>query len=208
MIISRRKRAEIVLNILNTCIPHPQVPLHHHDAFTLLMAVMLSARCTDARVNEVTPALFAKAPTPEAMAALPWQEIRHIIAPCGLADTKAQRLVETAKIIVNQHQGQVPSSFEKLEALPGVGHKTASVVMTQAFGHPAFPVDTHIFRLARRWGLSCGHSVEKVEKDLKALYPESCWGKLHLQIVLWGRQYCPARGCNPPCAICKLLIQS
>ncbi len=207
MISARQSRAAVVLDVLNTHLPDPEVPLLHHDAFSLLIAVMLSARCTDARVNEVTPALFALAPTPEAMAATPWQEIRSIIAPCGLADTKAQRIVETSRLIIERHGGQVPSTFEELEALPGVGHKTASVVMTQAFNQPAFPVDTHIFRLARRWKLSHGKNVEAVEKDLKKLFSENTWGKLHLQIVLWGRKFCPARGCSPACPICSRLAQ-
>ncbi len=205
MATARQKRAAIVLETLNSYLPEPEVPLRHHDAFTLLVAVMLSARCTDARVNEVTPALFTLAPTPEAMANTPWQDIRRIIAPCGLADTKAQRLVETSRLLLEKHGGAVPGTFAELEALPGVGHKTASVVMTQAFGHPAFPVDTHIYRLARRWQLSRGRTVEAVEKDLKALFHESTWGKLHLQIVLWGRQFCPARGCNPTCPVCSRL---
>lgn len=194
-----------MLQTLQEYMPEPEVPLRHSDAFTLLVAVMLSARCTDARVNEVTPALFALAPDAERMASTPWEDIRRIIAPCGLSDTKAQRLIETSRLLLERHQGQVPASFAELEDLPGVGHKTASVVMTQAFGHPAFPVDTHIYRLARRWKLSRGNSVEKVEADLKKLFPESTWGKLHLQMVLWGRQYCPARGCKPSCPICSRL---
>lgn len=204
---SKKKRADIVLQTLQEYMPEPEIPLRHNDAFTLLVAVMLSARCTDARVNEVTPALFALAPDAESMAATPWEDIRRIIAPCGLSDTKAQRLVETSRLLLKRHRGQVPSTFEELEALPGVGHKTASVVMTQAYGHPAFPVDTHIYRLARRWKLSRGSSVEKVEADLKKLFPESCWGKLHLQIVLWGRHHCPARGCKPVCTVCARLAQ-
>lgn len=202
---SKKQRAAIVLQTLQEYMPEPEVPLRHSDAFTLLVAVMLSARCTDARVNEVTPALFALAPDAERMASTPWEDIRRIIAPCGLSDTKAQRLIETSRLLLERHQGQVPASFAELEDLPGVGHKTASVVMTQAFGHPAFPVDTHIYRLARRWKLSRGNSVEKVEADLKKLFPESTWGKLHLQMVLWGRQYCPARGCKPSCPICSRL---
>lgn len=202
---SKKQRAAIVLQTLQEYMPEPEVPLRHSDAFTLLVAVMLSARCTDARVNEVTPALFALAPDAERMASTPWEDIRRIIAPCGLSDTKAQRLIETSRLLLERHQGQVPASFAELEALPGVGHKTASVVMTQAFGHPAFPVDTHIYRLARRWKLSRGNSVEKVEADLKKLFPESTWGKLHLQMVLWGRQYCPARGCKPSCPVCSRL---
>lgn len=207
MPLSPKQRARIVLETLDAYMPSPEVPLHHRDAFTLLVAVMLSARCTDARVNEVTPHLFALADTPAALAAVPVQEVRRIIAPCGLADTKAQRLVETAGIIATRYNGVVPSTCGELEALPGVGHKTASVVMTQAFGHPAFPVDTHIYRLARRWKLSRGNSVEKVEADLKKLYPQSVWGRVHLQLVLWGRQYCPARGCRPTCPVCSRLTE-
>lgn len=195
-----------MLEELERGIPAPEVPLHHHDAFTLLVAVMLSARCTDARVNLVTPALFALAPDAASMAALEWQQVQPLIATCGLTEMKARRLVETARILVEKYQGQVPSSFDELEALPGVGHKTASVVMNQAFGYPAFPVDTHIFRQARRWGLSRGKTVEAVEKDLKKCFPQAVWGKLHLQMVLWGRQYCPARGCSPKCAVCARLL--
>lgn len=195
-----------MLEELERGIPAPEVPLHHNDAFTLLVAVMLSARCTDARVNLVTPALFALAPDAASMAALEWQQVQPLIATCGLTEMKARRLVETARILVEKYQGQVPSSFDELEALPGVGHKTASVVMNQAFGYPAFPVDTHIFRLARRWGLSRGKTVEAVEKDLKKCFPQAVWGKLHLQMVLWGRQYCPARGCSPKCAVCARLL--
>lgn len=186
--------------------PEPEVPLHHRDAFTLLVAVMLSARCTDARVNLVTPALFELAPDAASMAALEWQQVQPLIATCGLTEMKARRLVETARILVEKYQGQVPGSFAELEALPGVGHKTASVVMNQAFGYPAFPVDTHIFRLARRWGLSRGKTVEAVESDLKKCFPQKVWGRLHLQMVLWGRQYCPARGCKPACAVCARLL--
>lgn len=202
---TRARRAALVQEELEKAFPSPEVPLQHRDPFTLLVAVMLSAQCTDARVNKVTPALFEVAPTAEAMAAMSWQEVREYIATCGLTETKARRLVETSRLLVERHGGRVPSTFEELEALPGVGHKTASVVMNQAFGRPAFPVDTHIFRLARRWGLSRGGTVEKVEADLKKLYPVSAWGKLHLQLVLWGRQYCPARGCRPACAVCRLL---
>ena len=200
-----KERAAIVLEELERAYPEPGCPLHHHDAFTLLVAVMLSAQCTDARVNMVTPALFAAAPTPQKMAAMDWQEVREYIATCGLTQTKAKRLVETAKLLVKRHAGQVPSTFEELEALPGVGHKTASVVMAQAFGMPAFPVDTHIFRLARRWKLSRGKTVEKVEADLKKLFPKQLWNKLHVQFVLWGREHCPARGCRPVCPVCARL---
>ena len=198
-------RAALVAELLAAAFPEPGVPLHHKDAFTLLVAVMLSAQCTDARVNMVTPALFAAAPTPEALAALSPQQVHAFIATCGLASTKSQRLVAMARLLVERHGGRVPVSFEALEALPGVGHKTASVVMSQAFGVPAFPVDTHIFRLARRWRLSKGNSVEQVEADLKRLFPVSSWGKLHIRFVLWGRRFCPARGCNPRCPICEKL---
>ncbi len=201
----RAEKAAIVAEELARAYPEPEVPLHHHDAFTLLVAVMLSAQCTDARVNIVTPPLFAAAPDAASLAALSWQEVRQHIATCGLAETKAQRLVAMARLLMERHGGQVPSSFEELEALPGVGHKTASVVMDQAFGHPAFPVDTHIFRLARRWGLSRGKTVEAVEADLKKCFPRSTWGKLHLRFVLWGREHCPARGCRPACAVCTRL---
>lgn len=204
----KRERARIVAEELERAYPAPGCPLQHTDAFTLLVAVMLSAQCTDARVNKVTPALFAAAPTPEAMAAMEWQTVREYIATCGLTQTKARRLVATARMLVEKHAGQVPSTFEELEALPGVGHKTASVVMAQAFGMPAFPVDTHIFRLARRWGLSRGSTVEKVEADLKKIFPKSMWNKLHVQFVLWGREHCPARGCKPTCRICSRLSLS
>lgn len=201
----RSERAALVQEELQRAFPNPEVPLQHRDAFTLLIAVMLSAQCTDARVNLVTPALFQAAPDAASMAALSWQEVREYIATCGLTETKAKRLVATSRLLVERHGGQVPSTFEELEALPGVGHKTASVVMSQAFGHPAFPVDTHIFRLARRWQLSRGNTVEQVEADLKKLYPVEAWGKLHIQLVLWGRTFCPARGCRPSCAICQRL---
>ena len=201
----RVQRAEIVAEELERALPNPQVPLQHRDAFTLLVAVMLSARCTDARVNMVTPELFRVAPDAASLAQMKPGSVRKIIATCGLSDSKAEHLVQMARLLVEHYNGEVPRTFEQLEALPGVGHKTASVVMNQAFGFPAFPVDTHIFRLARRWGLSKAGSVEGVEADLKALYPRERWGKLHLQIVLWGREFCPARGCNPECAICRRL---
>lgn len=202
---TRAQRAAVVLRELAAGIPRPEVPLKHHDAYTLLVAVMLSARCTDARVNLITPALFAEADTPEAMAQMPVSRVRELIATCGMCDTKAQRLVEMSRLLLERHGGQVPGSFEELEALPGVGHKTASVVMNQAFEHPAFPVDTHVFRLARRWKLSRGTTVEKVEDDLKKIFPQDTWGDLHLRMVLWGRQFCPARGCRPPCPVCEAL---
>ena len=201
----KAEKAAIVLRELEKEYPEPGCPLNHTDPFTLLVAVMLSAQCTDARVNKVTPALFAAAPTPQAMVELGWERVREFIATCGLTETKAKRIVQTSALLLERHKGQVPCTFEELEALPGVGHKTASVVMTQAFGMPAFPVDTHIFRLARRWGLSRGTTVEKVEADLKKLFPKSAWNKLHVQLVLWGREHCPARGCRPSCPICTHL---
>ena len=201
----KAEKAAIVLRELEKEYPEPGCPLNHTDPFTLLVAVMLSAQCTDARVNKVTPALFAAAPTPQAMVELGWERVREFIATCGLTETKAKRIVQTSALLLERHKGQVPCTFEELEALPGVGHKTASVVVTQAFGMPAFPVDTHIFRLARRWGLSRGTTVEKVEADLKKLFPKSAWNKLHVQLVLWGREHCPARGCRPSCPICTLL---
>lgn len=202
---TRSERAAIVREELARGIPQPEVPLRHHDAYTLLVAVMLSARCTDARVNLVTPALFAAADTPQAMAQMPVARVRELIATCGMCDTKAQRLVEMSQLLLERHGGQVPDTFEALEALPGVGHKTASVVMHQAFGYPAFPVDTHVYRLARRWKLSNGNTVEKVEADLKKAFPRETWGDIHLQMVLWGRQFCPARGCHPQCSVCARL---
>ena len=201
----RAEKAAVVAEELARGIPNPEVPLHHSDPFTLLVAVMLSAQCTDARVNLVTPALFAAAPDAATMAAMEWQEVSPYIHSCGFYESKAKRLVEMARQIMEQHGGQVPDTFEALEALPGVGHKTASVVMNQAFGCPAFPVDTHISRLARRWGLSRGTTVEKVEADLKKLFPRETWGVLHLRMVLWGRHFCPARGCKPTCAVCARL---
>jgi len=194
-----------IQKILQDFYPHPPIPLQHHDAFTLLVAVMLSAQCTDARVNLVTPALFARAPHAQALAQLPISEIQKIIASCGLAPTKARNLQAMARQLVALHGGEVPDRWEALEALSGVGHKTASVVMSQAFGHPAFPVDTHIHRLAKRWGLSDGSSVEQTEKDLKRLFPQACWNQLHLQIIYFGREYCPARNHNPQtCPICSV----
>jgi endonuclease-3 len=183
--------------------PEVPIPLDHSDPFTLLVAVMLSAQTTDRKVNEVTPALFAEAATPEAMAALPVPRIQGLIREIGLAPTKAKNLQATAALLVARHGGDVPASFEDLEALPGVGHKTASVVMAQAFGVPAFPVDTHIHRLAARWGLSDGSSVTRTEADLKALFPKKRWNRLHLQIIFFGREHCPARGHDAArCPIC------
>ncbi|MFN4079677.1 MAG: endonuclease III [Saprospiraceae bacterium] len=199
-----RAKADAILAQLDTLYPETPIPLDHEDPYTLLVAVVLSAQCTDERVNQVTPALFARARTPEDMLKLSVEEIREIIRPCGLSPTKSKAIRELSQIIVEQHGGRVPATFEALEALPGVGHKTASVVMSQAFGVPAFPVDTHIHRLAARWGLSDGSSVERTERDLKAVFPELSWNKLHLQIIFFGRQYCPARGHQPEaCPICS-----
>jgi len=174
--------------------PETPIPLNHSDPFTLLVAVVLSAQCTDARVNEVTPALFARAATPAAMAALSVEEIAHLIRPVGLTPMKSKGLQGLSQQIMDLHGGQVPASFEALEAMPSVGHKTASVVMSQAFGFPAFPVDTHIHRLMTRWKLTNGKSVEQTERDAKRLFPEDRWNKLHLQIIFYGREYSPARG--------------
>jgi endonuclease-3 len=199
----RRKAARIQAQ-LDELYPHPPIPLAHDDAYTLLVAVVLSAQCTDERVNQVTPRLFARARTPAAMAQLDAEEIREIIKPCGLSPAKSRNLRELSRLICERHAGNVPRTFEELEALPGVGHKTASVVMAQAFGVPAFPVDTHIHRLAARWGLSDGSKVERTERDLKALYDERDWNKLHLQIIYCGREHCPARGHVPEqCPICS-----
>lgn len=201
---ARREKAEKIGRQLAALYPAPPVPLDHRDAFGLLVAVMLSAQTTDARVNMVTPALFARAPDAARMAALPVEEILGFIRTCGLAPTKARNLSALARMLVEQHHGVVPADFAALEALPGVGHKTASVVMAQAFGVPAFPVDTHIHRLAARWGLSNGTSVLQTEADLKALYPRARWNELHLQIIYFGREHCPAlRHDAAACPICS-----
>jgi endonuclease-3 len=203
---TRAARAALVAKRLMELYPSPAIPLVHRDAFTLLVAVVLSAQCTDRRVNEVTPHLFARASTPEEMARLDPAEIERIIRSCGLAPQKARAIAGLSKLIVEKHGGQVPASFDELEQLPGVGHKTASVVMSQAFGVPAFPVDTHIHRLARRWGLSDGRSVEQTERDLKKLFPRESWNLLHLQIIYYGREHCSARGCDgKSCDICQTL---
>jgi len=200
----RADKAKKILSILDDLFPKPQIPLQHKDPFTLLVATVLSAQCTDVRVNQVTPVLFARAANPKQMATLDVDEIYKIIKPCGLAPRKSQAISNLSKIIENQYNGQVPDTFEALEALPGVGHKTASVVISQAFGKPAFPVDTHIHRLAARWGLSSGTSVEQTERDLKKLFPEATWLRAHLEIIYFGRQYCPARGHDfTACPICS-----
>ena len=193
-----------IANILEKLYPETPIPLDHKDTYTLLIAVLLSAQCTDERVNKITPLLFAKADNPVDMVKLSVEEIKAIIRPCGLSPRKSKAIHELSKIIIEKHQGIVPNSFEYLEELPGVGHKTASVVMAQAFGIPAFPVDTHIHRLAYRWKLSNGKNVDQTEKDLKRLYPKELWNKLHLQIIFFGREYCPARSHKPEtCPICK-----
>jgi endonuclease-3 len=193
-----------ILKLLDKYIPDPEVPLHHKDAYTLLISVLLSAQCTDERVNKVTPILFKQADNPQDMIKMSQEEIREIIKPCGLSPMKSKGIYGLSKILIDKYNGEVPGTFEELEALPAVGHKTASVVMTQWFDVPAFPVDTHIHRLAYRWGLSDGKSVEQTERDLKALIPEKKWKKAHLQIIYFGRKYCPARGHNwRECPICK-----
>ena len=205
----KQERADFVRARLAELYPDPPIPLDHRDAFTLLTAVLLSAQCTDKKVNEVTPALFRKGGTPRKMAKLKIQEILELIRQCGLAPQKAKALHGLSRILLEKHQGQVPGTFEELEALPGVGHKTASVVMAQAFGHPAFPVDTHIHRLAQRWGLTNGKNVARTEADLKKLFPRDCWNDLHLQIIFYGREHCTARGCNGTrCEICTTLYPS
>lgn len=200
-------RAKYVHKRLDELYPETPIPLDHMDAYTLLIAVLLSAQCTDERVNKITPALFLRANNPVDMALVPVEEIRELIKPCGLSPRKSKAISELSKIIINEHVGEVPQSFEALERLPGVGHKTASVVMAQAFGVPAFPVDTHIHRLAQRWKLTDGKNVEKTERDLKKLFPKESWNKLHLQIIFYGREYCSARGCNGMvCEMCTTLF--
>ncbi|MFQ5697561.1 MAG: endonuclease III domain-containing protein [Myxococcota bacterium] len=200
----RAEKAERIGKILDRIYPRPTIPLRHQSPFELLVAVVLSAQCTDLRVNQVTPALFALAGTPEEMARTPVPEILRRIRSCGLAPTKARNLSALSRAIVREHGGQVPRDREALEALPGVGRKTASVVRLQAFGYPELPVDTHIHRLARRWGLSRGQSVAQTEGDLKRLFPEARWGSLHLQLIWFGREYCPALGHDPArCLICS-----
>jgi len=203
---SKKKRATFIQSLLDKLFPHPAIPLKHKDAYTLLIAVLLSAQSTDRRVNLITPLLFAKASTPKQMIALSIDEIQEIIRPCGLAPTKAKAIWHLSKILLEKHHGEVPASFVHLEQLPGVGHKTASVVMSQAFHKPAFPVDTHIHRCAQRWGLSDGSSVKQTEADLKQLFPKNSWNKVHLQIIYFAREYCPARGHDSKaCPICSQL---
>ncbi|HPG06764.1 MAG TPA: endonuclease III [Saprospiraceae bacterium] len=201
----KKEKAAAIAGILENYFPNPPIPLAHEDAYTLLIAVLLSAQCTDERVNQITPLLFAEAKTPSSMIELGEDRIREIIRPCGLAPAKSKNIFNLSRILVEQYEGAVPSEMHLLEELPGVGHKTASVVMAQAFGVPAFPVDTHIHRLAYRWGLSTGKNVVQTEKDLKALFPREQWNALHLQIIYFGRAFCPARGHHPEkCPICSL----
>ena len=201
---NRQDKAARIQALLGELYPAPAVPLDHENPYTLLIAVLLSAQCTDKRVNQTTPKLFALAKTPAAMAKLSVEAIREIIKPCGLSPAKSKAIKELSRLLVERHRGQVPQSFEELEELPGVGHKTAGVVMSHAFGQPAFPVDTHIHRLAERWGLSDGSSVERSERDLKALFQERDWERLHLQIIYFGREHCPAlRHDMNACPICS-----
>jgi endonuclease-3 len=190
---TKKQKAQYIIHQLERLYPETPVPLDHEDAYTLLIAVLLSAQCTDVRVNHVTPKLFALAKTPQAMVQLSVEAIREIIKPCGLSPRKSQAIFDLSQILIEKYGGQVPATFEDLERLPGVGHKTASVVMAQAFGVPAFPVDTHIHRLLTRWGITSGKSVEQTEKDAKKVFPRELWNKLHLQIIFYGREYSPAR---------------
>lgn len=204
---TRSARAAFVDRRLAELYPAPAIPLDHKDPYTLLIAVLLSAQCTDKRVNLTTPRLFSRADTPPKMAGLTVEEIDAIVRPCGLAPRKAQAIHALSVLLVARHGGQVPRTFEELEELPGIGHKTASVVMTQAFGVPAFPVDTHIHRLAQRWKLTNGRSVEQTEKDLKRLFPREHWNPLHLRIIYYGREHCTAWGCDGrQCQICRELF--
>ena len=204
---TQKQRAALVARRLAGLYPAPPIPLVHHDAYTLLVAVLLSAQCTDQRVNAVTPALFARAGDAAAMAQVPVAEIQTLVRSCGLAPQKAKAIRALSEILVTQYGGAVPRDWDALEALPGVGHKTASVVMAQAFGEPAFPVDTHIHRLAQRWGLSDGRSVEQTERDLKRLFPRAQWNALHLRIIYYGREQCTARGCDGTvCPLCRELF--
>jgi endonuclease-3 len=200
----QRQKAQEIAQILDNLYPETPIPLQHEDTYTLLVAVVLSAQCTDVRVNQVTPKLFGKADNPFDMVKLDVREIEAIIRPCGLSPRKSQAIYDLSRILIEKHEGKVPMDWIALESLPGVGHKTASVVMSQGFGLPAFPVDTHIHRLAWRWGLSEGKNVEMTEKDLKALFPEDSWNKLHLRIIYFGREYCPARSHDPrKCPVCS-----
>jgi endonuclease-3 len=199
----KKQRAQLILERLNSLYPETPVPLDHSNLYELLVAVLLSAQCTDERVNQVTPALFKLGNSAETMQHVPVDEIYKIVRPCGLAPQKSKAISNLSKILVEKHNGEVPEDMDALETLPGVGHKTASVVMSQGFGHPAFPVDTHIHRLAQRWGLTKGKSVTQTERDLKKLFPKESWNSLHLQIIFYGREFCSARGCDGRvCDIC------
>lgn len=201
---TKAEKVEDILNILDKYFPNPEIPLHHKDAYTLLISVLLSAQCTDVMVNKTTPFLFRQADNPYDMVKMSVDEIREIIRPCGLSPMKSKGIYGLSKILIEKYNGNVPATFEELEELPAVGHKTASVVMTQWFGVPAFPVDTHIHRLAYRWGLTNGRNVEQTEKDLKRLIPKEKWNKAHLQIIYFGRQFCPARNHQwKTCPICS-----
>lgn len=203
---SEQAKAEFIIEKLERLYPVVPIPLDHTDAYSLLVSVLLSAQCTDVRVNQVTPHLWARAKTPAEMVLLSVEEIREIIKPCGLSPTKSKAIWGLSQILINEYGSEVPQTYEDLERLPGVGHKTASVVMSQAFGYPAFPVDTHIHRLMTRWGLTSGKNVEQTERDAKRLFPESLWNKLHLQIIFFGREYCPARGHEAAtCPICGVV---
>ena len=200
----KMERVEYIISYLDSIYPDTPIPLSHQNHYELLIAVLLSAQCTDERVNQVTPSLFSLANNPDMMIKLSSQKIYEIIKPCGLGPKKSKAIYDLSNILVKEYKSQVPESFEALESLPGVGHKTASVVMSQGFGHPAFPVDTHIHRLAQRWGLTNGKNVNQTEKDLKRLFPIENWNKLHLQIIFYGREYCTARGCDgTKCPMCK-----
>ena len=200
----KKDRADFVLSRLRELYPDPPIPLDHSDPYTLLVAVLLSAQCTDERVNQVTPGLFERARTPQAMVEVAVEEIRQIIRPCGLSPQKSKAIAGLSRILIEEHRGEVPADMAALERLPGVGHKTASVVMAQAFGVPSFPVDTHIHRLSQRWGLTSGRNVVQTERDLKRLFPEESWNRLHLQMIFYGREFCTARGCDGRvCEICR-----
>ncbi|MAQ70441.1 MAG: endonuclease III [Flavobacteriales bacterium] len=203
---NKKEKACFIVEKLEDLYPKPPIPLQHKNPYTLLIAVLLSARCTDERVNQVTPALFKLADNPDDMILLSVDEIRSIIKPCGLSPQKSKAIYMLSQLLVSQYNSIVPDNFDDLESFPGVGHKTASVVMSQAFGVPAFPVDTHIHRLSYRWGISSGKNVKETEKDCKKIFPKELWNKLHLQIIYFGREYCPARTHNPKdCPICSIV---
>jgi endonuclease-3 len=204
---TKKEKAKLIQTVLEKFYPDPHIPLNHENAYTMLIAVLLSAQCTDVQVNKITPHLFKKAKTPQEMVRLTPHQIEEIIRPCGLAPRKAKAIHALSEILIEKYHGKVPNTFEALEELPGVGHKTASVVMAQVFHVPAFPVDTHIHRCAKRWGLSSGKNVKETEQDLKKIFPKKSWIKLHLQIIFFAREYCKAKGHNNNiCPICSLLF--